>query len=93
MINHKLLYVIVSAPYVRNMQDGKTCAEAGYKDITSLSQCKSAFRLVPEHPEKSISPSVSWRHCSSFVIPAFVDGCFSPVLLLVLLNGALFPFP
>ena len=77
------------------MRDGKTCVEVGYKDITSLSQCKSAFRLVPEHPGKSSWSlyDVSWRHCSSFVVPAFVDGCFSPVLLLVLLNDALFPFP
>ena len=49
--------VFVSA-YVWNMHDDKTCAEAGYKNITSLSQCESASRLVPEHPgERSYSVS------------------------------------
>ena len=53
------------------MHDGKTCVEAGYKNITSLSQCEYAFLLVPEHPEER-SYSVSWRHCTSFVIPASI---------------------
>ena len=54
---------LVSASYVRNMHNDKTCVEAGYEDITSRSQCESAFRLVPKHPEKKLSSShVSWCH-------------------------------
>ena len=87
------MVVFVSAPYVRNMQDGKTCIEAGYKDITSLPQCKSAFRSVPEHPKKHSSSDVSLRHCYFCVISVIMDGSFSSVLLLQLLICVLFPCP
>ena len=85
------IVAFVSASYVRNMHDGKTCVEAGYKDITSLSQCESAFRFVPEHREKTNS-MVCYRDCSSFVIPAFVNGCFCLFCFWPLLSCAVFPF-
>ena len=69
--NDQSRIVVFASAYVWNMHDGTTCAEAGYKNITSLSQCKYAFFLVPEHPGKR-SYSVSWRHCSSFVVPASI---------------------
>ena len=32
--------------YVMNEQDGTTCVEAGYEDITSSEQCESAAQLL-----------------------------------------------
>ena len=47
------------------MHDGKTCVEAGYEDITSLSECESAFDSVPEHPGKQTKDyEVGSRYCS-----------------------------
>ena len=37
---------------MRNMQDGKTCIEAGYDDIISKEQCQTAFDQLP-HPKKT----------------------------------------
>ena len=75
--------VFVSASYVRNMHNGKTCVEAGYEDITSRSQCESAFRSHPEHPEKeSLSSHVSWCHCTvhtPLLWRSHVDNSFSPI--------------
>ena len=71
--------VFVSASYVRNMHNGKTCVEAGYKDITSRSQCESAFRWHPKHPKKKSSSSfVSWCHYTPLLWRPHVD-CFSPI--------------
>ena len=50
--NDQSRIVVFVSEYVWNMHDGKTCGEAGYKNITSLSQCEYAFLSVPEHPEK-----------------------------------------
>ena len=77
--------MFVSGTYVRNMHDGKTCVEAGYKDITSRFECKSAFHSHPGQPEVKLDQSdeiyyypddyVRWRHCSSFVF-SFIYGWF-----------------
>ena len=75
--------VFVSASYVRNMHNGKTCVEAGYEDITSRSQCESAFRSHPEHPKKESSSSfVSWCHYTPMILAVqFIDvirlSCFA----------------
>ena len=63
------------------MHDGKTCVEAGYKDITSRSQCESAFRLVAEHPGKDPwqSHDVSLCHYTPIPCNLHVDGSFGQI--------------
>ena len=45
--------------YVRNMQDGTTCVEAGYLNIISLSQCTTAFKRLNHDAKKSKKHEVS----------------------------------